>query len=310
MFPFRKRSNGQAVAGLFVDSLGTACAAVEQRRGRKPRLLQATWRPEDDGADGERGLQGLARQANLVGKRTHLVLGNGEYQLLLVEAPRVEPAELRAAVRWKVKDLIDFHIDDAVIDVFEIPGQQNRPQGQSMMYAVVARARRVRERIDQVEAADLKLEVIDITEMALRNLAALLDADARGVATLYLAADYGVITLTRQGNLYLTRRLDTGTDALQTGEAEAMDQLVLEIQRSLDYYDSHFAQPPLGQLTVLPGFEAHDRLVGWLDENLGLPVAGFDVRGLLDCQVELSGQGLGPMLLAIGGALRQEEISL
>lgn len=310
MFGIRNRSRGEAVAGLFVEPRGAACVAVEQDRGRKPRLVRADWQATTEAPDAGQAIQQLARQANLSGERANLVLGDGEYQLLLVDAPRVEPAELRAAVRWKIKDLIEFHIDDAVIDVFEIPGQQNQPQGQSKMYAVVARARRVRERIDQVEAADLQLEVIDITEMALRNLAALLDEDSRGVATLYLAPDYGVITLTRQGNLYLTRRLETGTDALAVDETVALDQLVLEIQRSLDYYDSHFAQPPLGRLTVLPGFEGHDRLVQWLDDNLGLAVAGFDARHLLECQVDIAGEGLGPILIAIGGALRHEEISL
>lgn len=295
------------MAGLFVEPRGTACAAVEQSRGRKPRLVNADW--QASAGNGE-SLRELTQHAHLSRVRTHLVLGTDEYQLLLVEAPRVEPSELRAAVRWRVKDLIDFHIDDAVIDVFEIPGQQNRPQGRSMMYAVAARARQVRDRIDQVEATDLQLDVIDITEMALRNLASLLDEDARGVATLYLAPEYGVITLTRQGNLYLARRLETGTDTLSGGETDAMDQLVLEIQRSLDYYDSHFAQPPLSHLTVLPGFEGHDRLVRWLDGNLGLDVSGFDVQNLLDCRVDLVDEGLGPVLVAIGGALRHEEISL
>lgn len=310
MFPFRKRSSGQAVAGVYLDPRGVACAAVEKNRGRKPRLLRAAWQPAGSDADDAQALRSLANQARLAGEQTHLVLGNGEYQLLLVEAPRVEPSELRAAVRWKVKDLIDFHIDDAVIDVFEIPGQENRPHAQSMMYAVVARSRQVRDRIDQVGDAELQLEVIDITEMALRNLASLLDEDARGVVTLYMAPDYGMITVTRQGNLYLTRRLETGTDALTADENNALDQLVLEIQRSLDYYDSHFSQPPLRHLKVLPGFDGHDRMVQWLDNNLGVEVTSFDASRLLDCQVALEGEGLGPILVAVGGALRHEEISL
>lgn len=298
------------MAGVYLDPRGVACAAVEKSRGRKPRLVRAEWQSVGNSADDAQALRNLTQQTRLAGERTHLVLGNGEYQLLLVEAPRVEPSELRAAVRWKVKDLIDFHIDDAVIDVFEIPGQEHRPQVQSMMYAVVARARQIRERIDQVGDAELQLDVIDITEMALRNLASLLDEDARGVLTLYMAPDYGMITVTRQGNLYLTRRLETGTDALAADENNALDQLVLEIQRSLDYYDSHFAQPPLRHLTVLPGFSGHDRLVRWLDDNLGVGVSSFDAGRFLDCEATLEGEGQGPMLVAVGGALRHEEISL
>jgi len=189
----------------------------------------------------------------------------GIYDLLLVEAPGVQPSELRAAVRWKVRNLIDFHIDDAVIDVFEIPGQSNRPRGQAMMYVVAARARDVREYIDAIEGADLALEVIDITEMALRNLAARLEADVRGVAMLYLEEEHGIITITRQGSLYLSRRLETGSNQLFDEPEAAQDQIALEVQRSLDYYDSHFSQPPVAALSVLPGFLPPTR--AWLNHS-------------------------------------------
>lgn len=310
MFPFRRRASGKSVAGVYIDRRGIAVAGLELERGRKPRVASAAWRATAEPSDHSRALRALAQQSSLARQRAHLVLEEEEYQLLLVDAPRVEPSELRAAMRWRVKDLIDFHIDDAVIDVFEIPGQENRPRGQAMMYAVVARARNIRERIDLVEGAELGLEVIDVTEMALRNLAALLEEDARGVATLYLTPAYGIITLTRQGSLFLSRRLEAGTEALAVGDSGVLDQIVLEVQRSLDYYDSHFSQPPLGQLTVLPGFEGHDELVRWLDDNLSVNVSSFDAQGLLDCRAELDGDALGEQLIAIGGALRQEEISL
>lgn len=293
-----------------MEPRGVGVVAVEHDRGRKPVLLKAGW-SQVEGANGDaRELRALAHRLGASRTKANLVLADGEYQLLLVEAPRVEPAELRAAVRWQVKDLIDFHVDDAVIDVFEIPGQQSRPQAQAMMYAVVARARDVRERIDLVEEAELNLEAIDITEMALRNLASLLDDDVRGTATLYFGSDYGVITLTRQGNLYLSRRLDMGTEALEHGQTELLDQIVLEVQRSLDYYDSHFSQPPLTSLSVLPGFDGDEELVHGLDDALGLKVERFDPEQVFDCRTELDRDRLGPLLVAAGGALRREEISL
>ena len=39
------------------------------------------------------------------------VMPLGSYNLLQIEAPKVPPEELRSAVRWRVKDLIDFPID-------------------------------------------------------------------------------------------------------------------------------------------------------------------------------------------------------
>jgi len=54
------------------------------------------------------------------------------YQLLPIEAPDVDAAELKAAVRWRIKEFIDFHIDDAAIDVFEMPSQGPRARARTM----------------------------------------------------------------------------------------------------------------------------------------------------------------------------------
>lgn len=304
---FRKRMRRQVATGVHITQGVMAVATVDHERGRKPRLIQADCHDITGTADLEKPLR-----ASVPSTRTpvNLVIGNQHYEVLLVDAPRVEPSELRAAVRWKVKNLIDFHIDDAVIDVFEIPGQENRPQGQSMMYAIAARAREIRERVDLFEDADLNLQVIDITDMALRNLAAQLEDDVRGVATLYLDDERGIITLTRQGNLFLSRRLETGSKALEEGQSGAFEQIVLEIQRSLDYYDSHFSQPPVGSVRVLPGFSAHEELISSLASGLGLDVAGYDVSEALQCDVALPETAPAAALLAVGGALRREEVSL
>ncbi|MEE4304866.1 MAG: pilus assembly protein PilM [Wenzhouxiangella sp.] len=304
---FRKRARNQAITGLYITPRVLATSAVDHQRGRKPRLVSAQCLE----LGGDRELERVVQQAVPDrGSLVNLVMAQGQYELLLVEAPRVDPSELRAAVRWKVRNLIDFHIDDAVIDVFEIPGQNNRPQGQAMMYAIAARAREVREYIDLVEDADLDLRVIDITEMALRNLAAQLEEDVRGVAMLYFGDDHGIITITRQGSMYLSRSLATGTEQLLDDPDTSYDQIALEVQRSLDYYDSHFGQPPVAALRVLPGFAAHEGLVDSLGEALSIPVDGYWVEDVVSTEIDLPDAFLSEFLIALGGALRHEEVSL
>ncbi len=290
-----------------MDRSGLGVATVDHDKGRKARLVSAQW---SSLADEEASTELLREQVGSSRRPVNLVMADQHYQLLLVEAPRVEPSELRAAVRWKVKNLIDFHVDDAVIDVFEIPDQQNRPAGQAMMYAIAARAREIRERIDLCEAADLNLQVIDVTEMALRNLAAQLEEDVRGVGLLYLDRDHGIITLTRQANLYLSRRLEVGFEALAADFDGVLDQITLEIQRSLDYYDSHFGQPALVGLRVVPGFAEQAVLVEALADNLNLNCEVYDLAQAVNCETRLDEDAPPALALAIGGALRREEIGL
>ncbi len=236
---------------------------------------------------------------------------------MLVEAPEVDPSELKQAVRWRVKDLIDFHIDDAILDVFDIPGQVVRGRGR-MMYVVAARSALLSQRIALLEGLSLRLEAIDIAELALRNVAALTPEDVSGVGLLYLAPDYGVITLTRQATLYLARTLDTGHAALSAGTRGAestlagngpVDGIVLEIQRSLDYYDSHFSQAAIAALYVVAPAGAAS-LAGDLDAALDLDVRHLDLRELMECPDGLDRDQQAGSMLAIGAALRHEQVAL
>ena len=54
------------------------------------------------------------------------VMGIGNYQILLTEAPPVLDSELVAATRWQVQELIDFNIEDAIIDVFDVPATHRK----------------------------------------------------------------------------------------------------------------------------------------------------------------------------------------
>lgn len=259
------------------------------------------------------------------------VLGAEHTTLLLVEAPEVEPSELKAAIRWRIKDLIDFHIDDAVIDVFDIEGQQERGR-QKMMYVVVARIATIREHIDLLEGAGITLQAIDIAELAQRNVAALLPEDASGVALLHFGARRGLLTLTRRGSLFLARGLDFGSDQMaaelpeepQTGGLtlaadedglsprlhRMFDGIVLEVQRSLDYYESHFGLPPVSAVVLAPTATSVPGLLGYLANNLGLPVRMLDLNTALDCSTPLSDALQAQCLPAIGAALRREKRAL
>jgi MSHA biogenesis protein MshI len=239
------------------------------------------------------------------------VLAEDDYQLQMVEAPQVDSSELRAAVRWRVKDLIDFHIDDAVFDAFALPGRAGTAeQERAMMYVAAARARRVGELVRQVHDTDLELEIIDIPELAIRNLARLEEADAKGVVVLKIGDASGLVTLTRQGELYISRHLELGAADLRDAESGRFDDVLLEVQRSMDYYTSHFSQPSPAALRILPTFEAARRLADWMDDQLDMDVDVFEPARMLQTDdPDETGFTTGE-LLALGGALRCEEVRL
>jgi MSHA biogenesis protein MshI len=301
---FTRRRAVTAQIGVFVTPDGVAAAQVTPRAGAKPRLDRCVY--EKDGSHDPFGRV----VGRLPSRRapTVSVLDPAGYRLLLVEAPDVPADELRAAVRWRVKDLIDFHIDDAVIDVFEMPPHA-RGGPQRMMYAVTAKAEAVKREIERVEGAGLKLDVVDIPELSLRNIATLLESD-RGAALLYLSERRSTLLLVRQGVLYLARHMETGVATLaEAGElrSDLVAGLALEVRRSLDYFESHYEQTSIPQLHVC-GLEPADREA--IGRELGLAVREVDVAALFETDDVLSAELQRLVLPAIGAALRKDPVAL
>jgi len=302
---FGRARRGGSQIGVFATADGVAAAQVTPGGHGKPRLERCAYEKQGTSDPFARVLGRLPNRR----APTVTVLDPSEYRLLLVEAPDVPPDELRAAVRWRIKDLIDFHIDDAVIDVFEMPPHA-RGGRTRMMYAVTAKSELVKRAIDRAENAGLTLDVVDIEELALRNIAMLLDAEQRGAALLHLGERRSTLLLVRQGVLYLARHIETGVATLaEAGELrpELVAGLALEVRRSLDYVESHYEQPAIAQLHV-SGLELADR--EQIARELGLGVREVDLANLFDTDETFSPELQRLCMPAIGAALRRDPVAL
>ncbi len=292
--------------GVFRGPEGLAVAQVRaSAAASKPTLNHCEFESDPD----TDALHRLARRLPNRKLPATTVLPSGAYHLLLVEAPQVPDDELLGAVRWRIKDLIDFHIDDAVIDVFQMPSQ-SRGGPDQMMYAVVAKATDVREEVTAAESAGLNLDAIEIVELSLRNIAALLEEDGRGAAFLYLAETSGVLLLVRQGILYLTRHIETGVNSLRNAEgmrSELVAGLALETRRSLDYFESHYEQQALPVLHTV-GLDPSDQ--DQMARELGISVRNVDLTALVESATELDEHEQRRCLPAIGAALRHDTVKL
>ena len=316
MFPFNKKRRtacGSVAFGFYSD--GVAMARVTRQPNEAP-VLDACEYTSMPGAGGwGAAVEELTERFSLDRNQSSIVIEDGSYALLLVDAPEVPVDELKAAVRWRIRESIDFHIDDAVIDVFDIP-EQRSGGGSRMMYVVAARAALLREKTAIAQASNLTLGIVDIPELAQRNVAARLPEDADGVAVLKLSERSGLITLTRQGTLYLTRRLDSGLSAVagETGITTRvqhwLDTLAVEIQRSLDYYESNFSQPPISALVYGPMEHPVAGMESYIAEQLGVSVRSLDLNSVVAVQTALSPTLQARCFPAIGAALRHEQVSL
>ncbi len=302
----RQRAGWVAVC---VNNSGLYFSRVKHSMG-KPCVTSCFFYPLENSLSAT--LEKLRKDKRIAGSQLITLLEPGEYQMLLVEAPNVPPEEFKTAVRWRIKDSLNYQIDEATVDVLRIPaskkGGGERPVS---LYAIAAPNDTIKKRIALFEKARLDLKVIDIPEMAQRNIAALFEDGEFGLALLSFDEHGGLLTITSGGELYLARHLDITAGQLQDSNESLRQQYIerveLELHRSLDYFGRQFSFIPVNRMLV--SAPEYLGLVQQLASSIELPVEQMDLSRVLDISTvpELAdSEYASHMLLALGASLRQE----
>jgi MSHA biogenesis protein MshI len=254
----------------------------------------------------------LRRDRSLDRYRLTALMPSGQYQLLQLEAPSVPEAELATALRWRIKDMIDFPVESAVVETMAIPADGAGGVRAAQVFAVVAHEDAIRKYAAPLTGSGLALAAIDIAENAQRNISALYEVPGRGLALLTFDETGGMLTVTSAGELCLARRIDTSmaalVDASEHERQAAFDRVTLEIQRSIDHFDRQFGFIPVAKL-LLAGLGPVAGLRDCLAENLDLPIELLDLADVMDFPSvpELRDPARqAQCLVGLGAALRDE----
>jgi MSHA biogenesis protein MshI len=309
---------------LVVELIGKTVRLAHVRRdGGRPVVEFAerrAWDPSDP-----RTLERIAKEFGAGRFQCVTLLPRTDYQMLLVDAPGVPADEMKAALRWRIKDMIEYPVDEATVDMLELPVPENASRARQM-YAVAARKQTVKATAERFVQGGMNLAVVDIPDIAQRNLAALYEAEGRGVAVLTIAEDGGLITVTFGGELYLSRHLDltlqeltesdakdeagSGTLTLDGANVRAplLERVLVEMQRTLDHCERLYPFFSIGRVVVGPlpeevGLREH------LAANLYLPVETMELARVL--RLPKSASAWDPaercrFLRLIGAGLRTE----
>lgn len=325
---FKKKKRAQGVSAVVLSAEGITHACIIRHTGQPPTLQSFQHTAIENNAEASYLLKQFIQQNNLEHKLITTSLLIADSNLVMLEKPDVADNELRQAVRWRIKDSLSFDVNDAIVDVFEIPGQKERGRT-PLVYVTSAEKDFLKRRIHPLEENGLEVDSIDIAELGMRNIAALLPEDEQGVALLKLDATRGLITLTQDSSLYLARNIDVGFGSLSSNtnsilgeisneagglsleegmspdQQRSLDAIVLEVQRSLDYYESHFAKPSIKSLVIAPLPYEIPGMINYLVSALGLQVRLLDLNEVLDTQNPISEELQANSFFAIAAALRE-----
>jgi MSHA biogenesis protein MshI len=303
---------------LHTKKTAQGCLGIELNHGRAwavhrtDRGVISSYLPSEDD-DGLASLGEWIKDHKLNGIPVVVCLDSTRYELQLVESPPVPAEELSDAMGFRLAELVSGDVSDKVLQAFPLPGDAYRGR-MTMAFAAITERSYLKEIVTFCREYELKLDQIIINEMSALNLLASVDPDD-SVAVLRLEADAGVIYLYRNGALYFTRQISLGTDdlglsSLNVSEGGMMmqpnsriDVLALELQRSMDYFESQLGLGAIGQVWVMKpdNIDVTDAL-GEIEDRINTPVRLMSLESAFNRQedeIPLTAS----LAMALGGAL-------
>ena len=261
---------------IGVDFLphGVAVAQVQTGKNNPGQILRSEFVAVDGQAAQVEALKDWVQRNSLHKTPCVCLLANDDCDVYQVERPEVDDAEMTQALSWKIKDLISYDVSHAVVDSYPMP--ESSRKNQTQVGVVAAREAVVRNYIDSIKATSMSLSALDIHELVRANLQVVQHSTEQSLALLTLTPESGLLSIYYDTDLYVSREFMIGIDqlSLATSDDESVfDALLLELQRSLDYFESYYGMGSVTNLRVFPQLKASEKMAMYL-QNL----TNFDIE--------------------------------
>ncbi len=261
-----------------------------------------------------------------------------------ITLPVMSQAELESSIQWEAEQYIPFDVSEVNLD-FQILGED--PKDPSQMNVVLVAAKK--DFVDDYSAvfteAGLEPMVMDVDCFAVENmfdynygfveneLVALVDLGATATSVNVMRGNTSVFTRDIQvgGNLLneeLQKRLGLSNEDAETVKlgdvdlvdvdpesvndvlSDAIENLVHEVQRSLDFFAANSSEDKISKVFLTGGLSSSEKVVKALENKMGIVVEKVDpFRNLKINEKEFDREyldAIGPMFsVATGLAMRK-----
>ena len=265
-----------------------------------------------------------------------------------IQLPTQSPEELDETIKWEAEQYIPFDINEVNLDYQVL--QEESADGQMDVLLVAAKKDLIDDYLGVINDAGLTLAVMDVDAFALGNMyESNYDADADGAVAL---VDIGASVIninvmngalpvftrdiTSGGNQYTeeiqktlnvsfeeAERIKVGSDddevsrdvvpqEVEEAMREVSEQLLGEIQRSLDFYRATTSNVPIIKVLMCGGASQVPGLERLFAERIDVPFEVANAFNRIDLAGSLAGEDrirvLGPALgVAVGLGMRRRD---
>ncbi|MDO6678659.1 MSHA biogenesis protein MshI [Shewanella sp. 10N.286.51.B2] len=200
--------------------------------------------------------------------KLQIVLSEAFYQLVTADKPNVQAQELTQALLWSVKDLVSEPVGNIQLDYFE-----SSLNTSGKINVVVANKAQLSQLAQACEHHGFVISGISIEELAMTHL---FDDESAHMIVSHVSGQELLLTVVKQGELLMQRRV-RGFSQIDSASAQDLqyglaDNLSLEIQRSMDYFESQLRQAPVHSINLLISGESQ-ALVPLVAQNFNQTVS-------------------------------------
>lgn len=269
-------STAKKESQIGVDFLPDGVALAQVRTGkRNPGGILRSEFVEAAGQEAQvEALQEWVRANSLQKTPCVCLVASDDCDIYQVEKPEVEDSEMIQAVTWKIKDLINYDVSHAVVDSYPMPVSSKNKQQQ--VGVVAAREAVIGSYVESIKSSAMELSALDVHELVRANLQVVQQSAQQSLAVLTLTADHGLLSVYHDTDLYVSREFMIGIEQLELATVDdesIFDALLLELQRSLDYFESFYGMGSVTNLRIFPQLKATEKMAMYL-QNL----SNFDIE--------------------------------
>ena len=305
LFSKRKASNTNCCLGISFDTERVSVAVTQKTEDGFTIQNSHSARIETSLGD---SLKQVCKQIGAPNCKANISLSIEDSIFHKIQKPNVPVEERDSSALFLMKDRLKQSVEETLLATIEYP-EGCRHDDQLM--AIEVKRSRVEEIIHAVQDAGIEINAIDVMELNLGEILAFDEDMGKGVALLVEHENGVSLLLYRDHALYLIRRIQDIPDLVgclpAPGNAHMADMLLLEVQRTLDYYDSLMSQPAPGHLLLAPSFVDLKPLAEHLDANLGPRVDSLDLNAIFEMTEPLDTGAQKDALGAIAASLREAQ---
>lgn len=224
----------------------------------------------------------------LVGIPTTIVIPGDKTESVQIELSELPQEDTQSALPWKIKDLVSVSPQDMVCDYIEMKVQ---PLGQGPKAMILATSKAYLAELaapfheQKVPLCAITTEQFVLAQMQThKDSAQLIFVQHREIEAILLIVKNNEICFARKirGNEGLVNMTS------QQLRDYGADTVAIEIQRSIDYYESHLKQPPIKDAFVALAGGNDELLVELLNGLLPVKTSLFPIGDIQDDSGELS----------------------